>query len=255
MAAMGPRLLIVSTNLAVPWLGPTVRSMVQGCASAAVVTTAEPKLKERAHHATLAHEALREAGVPRVEYFDFDQAPAATLADFSCVCLASGNPFYLLERLRETGGDGVIEDLMASNRPVFACGAGALLLGRTLRHVRTFDSSVSDLRCANATALGVLPYSLILQANRWRARFGDYAGRLERARAICGEMVELDDNEALLINGSETVRLAADPAVCASEFTPTLPPRGRKAAGRVGLGALGASDRPVGVGAASGQPA
>lgn len=209
---MDPNLLIVSTNLAVRWLESTVRSMAQDCASAAVVTTAEPKLKERAHHAMLAHDALARAGVSRVEYYDFDCVPAAMLADFGCVCLASGNPFYLLERLRDTGGDGVIEDLIAAGRPVFACGAGALLLGRTLRHVRSFDTSVSNLRCVNATALGVLPYSLLLQANRWRARFGDYAERLERSRRVCGEMVELDDDEALRIGGGVTVRLAVHPA-------------------------------------------
>ena len=141
---MNPRLLIVSTNLAVAWLGPVVRSLVRDCQSAAVVTTAEPKLKERAHHAMLAHGALVGAGVARVEYFDFDRDPEEALAGFDGVCLAGGNPFYLLQRLRETGGDGAIEDLMALGRPVFACGWGACLLGRTLRQVRTFDTSITD---------------------------------------------------------------------------------------------------------------
>ena len=251
---MDPRLLIVSTNLAVPWLGPTVRSMARDCASAAVVTTAEPQLKERAHHATLAHDALVGVGVSRVEYYDFDRLPAAALADFDCVCLASGNPFYLLERLRETGGDGVIEDLIAAGRPVFACGAGALLLGRTLRHVRSFDTSVSDLRCANATALRVLPYSLLLQANRWRARFGDYAERLELARRICGGMVELDDDEALLIEGGVTVRLAVHPAARASKAARAMFPRVPKPVGIERVGGPGANGGPSGVGVCAGQP-
>lgn len=206
---MHPRLLLASTNLAVPWLETTVRALVRGCGTVAVVTTAEPKLKERVHHATLVHGALVGAGASRVEYFDLDRAPASALEAFDGVCFISGNPFYLLERLRDSGGDSVVEELVALGRPVFAYGASVCVLGRTLRHLRTFDSSISDLGCANATALGLLPYSLLPQANRWRARFGDYAARLELSRKICGDILELDDGEALLIDEGATTRRSA----------------------------------------------
>jgi peptidase E len=203
------RLLLVSTNLAVPWLAPAVRSLVEGCGAIAVVTTAEPKLKERARNAQLACEALRAAGVARVDYFDFDRPGSDSLADFAGVCLAGGNPFYLLERLRETGGDQGIEDLAAAGRPILACGAATALLGRTLGHLREFDPSISDLGCTNPTALGLLPFSLLPQANRWRARCGDYADRLERRRRICGDIVELDDGAAIVLRGEERLDLSA----------------------------------------------
>jgi hypothetical protein len=207
---MQPRVLLVATNLAVPWLAPVVKSLVRDCAAIAVVTTAEPKLKERARNAMLAHEALRAAGVARVEYFDLDFPAGGTLAGYDGVCLASGNPFYLLERLRETAQDLALEDLLAAGRPVLACGAATLLLGRTLAHMREFDPSISDLGGVNPTALGVLPFSLLPQANRWRARWGDYAARLERRRKIGGEIVELDDDAAMVFERGERLDLSAN---------------------------------------------
>ncbi|MBI5691870.1 MAG: Type 1 glutamine amidotransferase-like domain-containing protein [Verrucomicrobia bacterium] len=206
---MPVRLLLVSTNLAVAWLERTVRALASDCGRAAVVTTAEPIGKERSRNAMLARAAVAGAGVARQTYFDFDERPATELDDFDCVVLASGNPFYLLGSLHRSGGDEAIERFLASGRPLLACGAGALVLGRSLWPVRAFDSSVSPLGTGHPAALSLVPYSLLIHANRWRSRLVDYAARLESVRNLCGPVVELDDDEALLGSGAEPVRLAA----------------------------------------------
>jgi hypothetical protein len=63
---MTSRLLLVSSNIAQPHLARVVRHLARGAARAAVVTTAESKLKERNRNAILAHETLLAAGVPAV---------------------------------------------------------------------------------------------------------------------------------------------------------------------------------------------
>ncbi len=214
---MTPRLLLLSSNLAQPYLAAAVQRLAQGAACAAVVTTAESKLKERNRNALLARETLLAAGVPAVEFFDFDSRASAELAAFDLVYLAGGNPYYLLQRVRETGADSVLEDMVAAGRPVIGSSAGALLLGRSLNVVPVFDTSVPDLGCRNPTALGLVPFTALPHTNRWKARFADYADRLAVARVRCrSEIVEIADDEALLVAGDAVTRLG--PTV--AEFPP-----------------------------------
>eukprot|EP01031_Cornospumella_fuschlensis_P015511 gene15511-18963_t len=88
---MTPRLLLVSSNIAQPQFAAAVARLAQGAARAAVVTTAEPKLKERNRNAVLARETLLAVGVPTVEFFDFDARASTDLAAFDLVYLAGGN--------------------------------------------------------------------------------------------------------------------------------------------------------------------
>lgn len=214
---MTPRLLLLSSNLAQPHLATAVRRLAHGAACAAVVTTAESKLKERNRNALLARETLLAAGVPAVEFFDFDSRPSAELAAFDLVYLAGGNPYYLLQRVRETGADSVLEDMVAAGRPVIGSSAGALLLGRSLNVVPVFDTSVPDLGCRNPTALGLVPFTVLPHTNRWKSRFADYADRLAAARVRCrSAIVEIADDEALLVAGDTVTRLG--PTV--AEFPP-----------------------------------
>jgi peptidase E len=206
-----PRLLLACSHLAVPWLGPVLRNLLGGCRRVAVVTTAEPKLKERSLNAVLAQRAVEAAGVRGAPFVDLEAPDHAGLAGFDAVCLASGNPFPLLDALRATRTDCELETLVASGHPLVACGPSAMVLGQTLRHLRLFDPSVSDLGGASPVGLGLLPFSLLPHANRWRARWRDYPERLDGARQVWGEIVELDDDEALGCAGQDVVRLVAHP--------------------------------------------
>jgi peptidase E len=185
--------------------------LIRGLGRGAIVTTAEIKLKERNRDVALAHATLLAVGVPQVELFDFDVRPAAELAQFDFVYLASGNPFYLLKRVRETEADLVLEEMAAAGRPIIGSGAGAMLLGRSIGLVRFFDSTVANLGWKEHAALDLVPFAALPYANRWRARFVDYGTRLASARTLCGcDIAELDDGEGLLIEGGNTIRVFDD---------------------------------------------
>jgi dipeptidase E len=151
---------------------------------------------------------LLAVGLADVEFFDFDTRPSAGLAAFDLVYLAGGNPYYLLQRVRETEADSVLEEMIAAGRPVIGSSAGALLLGRSLNAVPVFDTSVPDLGCKNPTGLGIVPFTVLPHTNRWKARFADYAARLAAARVLCrSEIVELADDESLLVEGDAITRI------------------------------------------------
>jgi dipeptidase E len=205
---MRSRLFLISSNLALPHFAAVVSTLARGANRAAVVTTAEPKLKERNRNAVLARDTLLAVGVPAVEFFDFDKQPCAGLAAFDLVYLAGGNPFYLLQRVRETGADTVIEDMVEAGRPIIGSSAGALLLGRSLNAVPIFDNSVPDLGCKDTDALRLVPFTVLPHTNRWKARFADYAARFAAAAVLCrSEILEIADDEGLLIDGDTVTRI------------------------------------------------
>ena len=205
---MTSRLFLISSNLALPHFTTIVSHLARGAARAAVVTTAEPKLKERNRNAVLARDTLLAVGVPAVEFFDFDKQPCADLAAFDLVYLAGGNPYYLLQRVRDTGADAVIEDMVEAGRPIIGSSAGALLLGRSLNVVPVFDTSVPDLGCKDTDALRLVPFTVLPHTNRWKARFADYAARVATARVLCrSEILEITDDEGLLIDGDTLTRI------------------------------------------------
>lgn len=212
---MTSRLFLVSSNLAQPHFTAVVSNLARGAARAAVVTTAEPKLKERSLNAVLARDTLLAVGVPAVEFFDFDKQPCADLAAFDLVYLAGGNPYYLLQRVRDTGADAVIEEMLEARRPIIGSSAGALLLGRSLNAVPIFDTSVPDLGCKDTDALRLVPFTVLPHTNRWKARFADYAARVATAGALCrSKILEITDDEGLLVEGDTVTRIG-------STFPPT----------------------------------
>ena len=212
---MTSRLFLISSNLALPHFTTVVSHLARGAKRAAVVTTAEPKLKERNRNAVLARNTLLAVGVPAVEFFDFDKQPCADLAAFDLVYLAGGNPYHLLQRVRDTGADAVIEDMVEAGRPIIGSSAGALLLGRSLNVVPIFDTSVPDLGCKDTDALRLVPFTVLPHTNRWKARFADYAARVATARVLCrSEILEITDDEGLLIDGDTVTRVG-------STFPPT----------------------------------
>ncbi len=122
--------------------------------------------------------------------------------------MAGGNPYYLLQRVRETGADAIIEEIVEAGRPIIGSSAGALLLGRSLNVVPIFDASVPDLGCKDTDALRLIPFTVLPHTNRWKARFADYAARVAAAAVLCrSEILEIADDEGLLIDGDTLTRI------------------------------------------------
>ena len=212
---MTSRLLLVSSHIAQPHLAAVVGDLAQGVTRAAVVTTADPKLKESNRNAVHALDTLLALGVPAVEFFDFDAQPSADLAGFGLVYLAGGNPYYLLQRVRETDAESVLREMLSAGRPLIGSSAGALILGRSLNIVQVFDPALADPNYKNIDALGLVPFTVLPHANRWKSRYTDYADRFAAARVLCrSEMLEIADDEGLLIVRDTVYRIG-------STFPPT----------------------------------
>ncbi len=197
---MRASILLVSTNLALPWISGELQEVVRGCGRAAVLTNASVRRPAQGMDARLAADALQRAGVAQVDLLHLPDDGLPPRDRFDCVCLAGGNPFHLVQGLRETGADEVLDELAAAGRPVLAAGLAACVLGRTLAHLHDFGLCVPTMGCREKVALGLLPCALLPSANRWRALRRNFAATLSSAEDRHGRVVTLDDDEALRFN-------------------------------------------------------
>jgi dipeptidase E len=197
VSSMRTSLLIVSTNLALPWLAPEVRGVVGKCSRAAIITNGEPRRPTAGGDARLASEALRRAGLGEVDLVDLLADQPLRLAAYDCLCLAGGNPFHLLHCLRSSGADNAIDEMVAAGRPVIAAGVASCILGRTIAHLRELGLCVPAMGCRDMVALGLLPFSVVPSANRWRSCRREFSATLKNLEARYGPILTLDDDEAL----------------------------------------------------------
>lgn len=205
---MKPSVLLVSTNLAVPWIAPELREFVTGCSRAVVIGPSGQSSGSRDVAARLAAGALAAAGVAQVETAGVRGEGWADDGNWDCVCLAGGNPYDVLCGLREGRGADVINELAADGRRLVAAGLAGCALGRTLAHLPSFGPCLAAMGCRDQAGLGLLPFSLLPHANRWRAVRRDFTADLALGEARHGRIRTLDDDEVLVTGprGERTVR-------------------------------------------------
>ena len=74
---------------------------------------------------------------------------------------------------------------------------GSLRPRRTVAHLRELGPCVPTMGCRDIVGLGLLPFSVLPSANRWRTSRRDFAATLEVAETRYGRLVTLDDDEVL----------------------------------------------------------
>ena len=204
---MRTSVLLVSTNLALPWLAPEVRGVVGKCSRAAIITNGEPRRPAAGGDARLALEALRRAGLAEVDLVDLLADQPLRFAACDCLCLAGGNPFHLLHCLRSTGADDAIDEMVAAGRPVIAAGLASCVLGHTIAHLLELGFCVPAMGCLETVALGLLPFSVVPSANRWRSCRREFSATLKKMEVRYGPILTLDDDEAFRAGpGLEMIR-------------------------------------------------
>ena len=185
-----------------------VTNLVVGKRMAAIVTTAAKDLKERNRNSIIAKSALSSAGFQEVAYIDLDVDVPRVLLSYDLVYLSGGNPHYLLKRLRETGGDAVLLEIIKNGVPVVASSGGAVVLGISTSIVELFDPNLDDYGFKSRSGLAAFNFTVLPHANRWKGKMADYAEALAAATIACNSPIEeLSDGEGLLFQGNEWKRI------------------------------------------------
>ena len=169
---------------------------------AALVVTADNVYKEKNYHVERLTKELQALGL-QVDCFDFDNQTPAELAEYDVVELIGGNPYYLLNSIRQNGFSEMLADF-AKSKVIIGCSAGALVLTPSLDLIDLYSPEMNivgleDLSACRLTDIRVLPhYSKFL--NRYD-RFEEKCALYEQENAC--SVLRLNDGEGVLINETD----------------------------------------------------
>lgn len=193
-------LVLCSNGLSSENLLKAVGKSVKPYGAAAVVVTADHEYKEKNYHVNRVAGELRSLNL-RTDILDLDKIPAENLLKYDVVEFIGGNPFYLLNSIREHHAAGVLKSL-ADTRVLICWSASAVVVGPGLELVNMYSPDMNflglkDLSGINLTDIEVLPhYERFL---RRFDRFEEKCRIYERKHAK--KVIRLNDGEGVLIDG------------------------------------------------------
>ena len=195
-------LVLCSNGLSSEKLLSAVSEKIYGCKTAALVVTADNEYKEKNYHVERCTNELISLGLS-VETFDLDKQTAEQLLHYDVVEFIGGNPFYLLNSIRENNAGGTLREL-ATNKILIGWSAAAFVFGPTLELVNGYSPEMNflgltDLKGIELTKVEVLPHY-----GKFKKRFDRFEERCssyEEAHGI--EVIRINDGEGVLVCGNE----------------------------------------------------
>jgi len=96
-----------------------------------------------------------------------------TLMDFDCIFVQGGNTFYLLDKVRKSGFDLVVRDLLDRGLVYIGVSAGSVICGPTIE-TAGWKYSLPDVnteKLEDLTALNLVPFNVLVHYEpRWREK-------------------------------------------------------------------------------------
>ena len=169
---------------------------------AALVVTADNVYKEKNYHVERLTKELQALGL-QVDCFDFDNQTPVELAEYDVVELIGGNPYYLLNSIRQNGFSEMLADF-AKSKVIIGCSAGSLVLTPSLDVIDLYSPEMNivdlkDLSACHLTDVQLLPhYSKFL--NRYD-HFEEKCALYEQENGC--SVTRLNDGEGVLIRETD----------------------------------------------------
>ena len=139
----------------------------------------------------------------KVVNFDIEKNDPKDLADYHIIYILGGNPFYLLEQVRQTGAGGVLIDLARKGHVLMGYSAGTLLLGPSLDQMNYVDEILgfNDSRMTNLECLGLYDFFVFPHYNEFIEEFPGLRKALLNFEHISErEIMRLSDHQAIAID-------------------------------------------------------
>lgn len=100
---------------------------------------------------------------------------SSDLDNVDAVYVCGGNTFVLLDSLRRTGADAVLNERVKAGLPYIGLSAGAVICGASIEPIRLMDDASQAPSLASCDALGFLPEVIVPHAD---GGVGPYDGAL-----------------------------------------------------------------------------
>lgn len=192
-------LILCSDGLSSEALRMEVREHLHNCRTAALVVTPSHIYKKEDWNVPRCAEELESLGLS-VDLIDIDEQPARDLLRYDVVEFIGGNPFYLMQSIREHNAEPVLHRI-AQEKVLIGWSASAFVFGPTLELVNMYSPemnivNLTDLCGLALTDIEVLPH------------YDSFADRFERFEERCCEYEEAHDTCVIRLNDGEGVILS-----------------------------------------------
>ena len=195
-------LILCSNGLSSNKIITTLQEKLQGLKKSVLVVTADNEYKERNYHVKRCIEELMSLNLC-VDIFDIDYQDVNLLSKYDVIEFIGGNPFYLLNSIKERKTEEVIKQL-AKEKVLIGWSAAAFVFSPSLNLINIYSPELNflnlkDLNGLALTNIEVLPH------------YSNFIKRFEKFEELCSNyekekninVIRLNDGEAIIINDNE----------------------------------------------------
>lgn len=126
------------------------------------------------------------------------EALAKEIADCAIIFVAGGNVFYLLQEVRKSGFDTVLNQMLSSQVVYVGSSAGSVLVGPDIEVIAELDDPLEAPELKNYKGLGLVDFIVLPHYNQ--AENGGMYNRItEKALALGFKTKLLQDSEYILV--------------------------------------------------------
>ena len=194
-------LVLCSNGLSSERLLSYISGKITDCKKAALVVTADNEYKEKNYHVPRGIAELETLNL-QVEIFDLDKQSADLLLNYDVVEFIGGNPYYLLNSIRDNNALEILKDI-STKKILIGWSAAAFVFGPTLELVNCYSPEMNfmgltDLRGLSLTSMQVLPhYSKFLTRSE---RFEEKCSIYEKEHDV--KVIRINDGDGVFIDGN-----------------------------------------------------
>ena len=188
-----------------------------------IVTTSQPKLKEKHPKMILVKNTFHEMGFKNVEFIDIEFDNINKLRKFDIIFLNGGYPLYLSYHLKVSGADIVLKELIDSGIVFIGASAGSMVLGPDNNICNYFypeDNTfgVTDFSALNATDIIIYPH--YEEHCRININLAEKISEFE-FKYNC-EVTRLNNDQAILVLGNKVYKIGYSKRETYVDKTPSL---------------------------------
>ena len=194
-------LVLCSNGLSSDNLLKAMSNRIKEGNTAAVVVTADNEYKEKNYHVSRVVAELESLNL-HVDILDLDKIPAENLLNYDVVEFIGGNPFYLLNSIREHNAVDVLK-VVADTKVLIGWSAAAFVFGPTLELVNTYSADMNFLGLKDLSGIKLTDVEVLPHYERFLKRFDRFEEKCrmyEKEHSV--EVIRLNDGEGVFIEGS-----------------------------------------------------
>ena len=194
-------LVLCSNGLSSDNLLKAMSKRIKECSTAAVVVTADNEYKEKNYHVNRVVTELESLNL-YVDILDLDKIPAENLLNYDVVEFIGGNPFYLLNSIREHNAVDVLK-VVADTKVLIGWSAAAFVFGPTLELVNTYSADMNFLGLKDLSGIKLTDVEVLPHYEKFLKRFDGFEEKCriyEKEHSV--EVIRLNDGEGVFIEGS-----------------------------------------------------